>query len=190
MTAWMQTASGRHFDLVTPKPAQVDWSDIALHLSRINRFLGATSVPYSVAQHSVHCHDHAPDGVKLAALLHDAHEAYIGDLTRPVKQALGLVAPAAIGAWWEIETAIQATIHEAAGLDAARIAALEDDVKHVDNRMLATERRDLMLPCERDWSLAVEPYPVTVRAWPWPRAFEAFLDRLALHLPNIMEVAR
>lgn len=86
---WLQTHSGIAFDLLEPRAEDVRLDDIALALSRINRFAGHTHMAgYNVAQHSYlvmdlmpqHCSPH----LKLAALLHDAHEAYTGDITTPV----------------------------------------------------------------------------------------------------------
>jgi len=81
---WMLTKSGRKVDLLNPKPDMICLDDIAYHLARINRFSGATSEPWSVAQHSIfaaalaEADDHGAYSV-LWTLLHDAHEAYTGD---------------------------------------------------------------------------------------------------------------
>jgi uncharacterized protein len=88
---WVWTASGREINLKQPNPNNLTIDDIATHLSRINRFNGATWRPYSVAQHSVAVSDYlVASGVEAqrAGLLHDAHEAYIGDITRPIADYL------------------------------------------------------------------------------------------------------
>ena len=103
------TCSGQMLDL-----AGTDWQDmaqaikikdIAHHLSLINRFAGATPTPYSVAQHSllvVRLLEQAKaDAVTcLWGLLHDAHEAYLGDIITPAKQAL-------FGAFTDVPTAFE-----------------------------------------------------------------------------------
>lgn len=86
--AWIFTASGKRYFPTSPRPEDVDIQDIAHALSRINRYTGHTRVAVSVAQHSVLCARLAHAEIALEALMHDAAEAYIGDISRPVKQWL------------------------------------------------------------------------------------------------------
>lgn len=85
------TFSGAEFDPYEPTADVIDIRDIAAALSNINRFIGHTEYPYSVAQHSVLVARMVPAPVltpptlTLAALLHDAHEAYLGDMSAPLK---------------------------------------------------------------------------------------------------------
>jgi hypothetical protein len=85
----MTTFSGRSVDPLNLTPDDIAIEDIAHHLACINRFCGACKKPISVAQHSVYvarmCG--AEDGGEhaLQALLHDATEAYLGDVIRPLK---------------------------------------------------------------------------------------------------------
>ena len=67
----------------------VDIKDIAFHLARIRRFNGAAKANCSVALHSIIVSHLVPEEYAQAALLHDAHEAYIGDISTPVKMMLG-----------------------------------------------------------------------------------------------------
>jgi len=70
------------------RPEDICIEDIAHHLALINRFNGATKRPISVAQHSVYvarlCWDLSWE-TQLQALLHDATEAYLGDITKWLK---------------------------------------------------------------------------------------------------------
>lgn len=89
----IEVASGEFVSLRGPEPSTIKVDDIAHALSHICRFGGHTHVFYSVAQHSLLVHDlvehlGASPEVRLAALLHDAHEAYVGDLTTPLKREL------------------------------------------------------------------------------------------------------
>lgn len=89
---WMQTKTGRKFDLTNVHPIEVDIEDIAHALSMQCRFNGHTHKFLSVAEHSVNVMALMPrtmsiDG-RLAALLHDAPEAYVGDLISPIKEAM------------------------------------------------------------------------------------------------------
>ena len=63
MKHWIQTYTGKAFDLLNPTPEMVEVTDIAHHLALINRFTGATAVPYSVAQHSVLVSQVVPPGM-------------------------------------------------------------------------------------------------------------------------------
>lgn len=105
MESYITSASGRRIDLPDPKPGQLTQVDIATHLSRIPRFVGATSRPYSVAQHSVvvaylsvavgQHYARKPlsrvdaDALFMEGLLHDAHEAVTGDMPSPLKKLAG-----------------------------------------------------------------------------------------------------
>lgn len=86
--------SGTFFRLDQPVAEQVHITDIAHHLGNTCRFGGGTNSFYSVAEHCIkvrkylQLHDLGPR-VQLAGLLHDAHEAYVGDVTSPVKKMLG-----------------------------------------------------------------------------------------------------
>jgi uncharacterized protein len=89
---FVPTASGRRVDLARPEPIDIDLDDIALALSRIPRWAGHTSRDWSIADHSLFVLEllqtyYAPNASKalrLAALLHDAREAYTGDHVRPL----------------------------------------------------------------------------------------------------------
>lgn len=85
------TAGGHIVDLHNPKPETISIHDIASALSKICRFGGQTSNFYSVAQHSVLVCKLAPESLKKAALMHDATEAYLGDVIKPLKNVLGSV---------------------------------------------------------------------------------------------------
>lgn len=100
---WIETRTGKRFSLNKPDPAAVDVREVAIALGNLCRFTGHTKRFYSVAQHSVICSLavewmllNIGRGVafgtlrtlKLAALLHDAHEAYVGDCSAPMKAAI------------------------------------------------------------------------------------------------------
>jgi uncharacterized protein len=95
---YMTTFSGKLFNPEEPDLNQIDILDISVALSRIPRFVGHTTVSYSVAQHCMLVCDLAKQvgqdselytkRIKLLALLHDADEAYISDIPSPVKQML------------------------------------------------------------------------------------------------------
>ena len=85
---YMLTASGKHFDLLDPKPEQVDHRDIFASISKLCRFTGHCDETYTVGQHSLLVTSLVPAEFRLEALMHDAAEAYTGDVGTPMKVAL------------------------------------------------------------------------------------------------------
>jgi len=130
---YMLTASGKHFDLLDPKPEQVDHSDIFASISKLCRFTGHCNETYTVGQHSLLVMSLVPEEFQLEALLHDAAEAYTGDVGTPMKVALG-------PAFRAIEHRIEAVIREKYGLP----EELSPEVKHADTVALGLEKRWLM----------------------------------------------
>ena len=121
---WIKTARSRfYFD---PGQVLIIIEDIAHALSNICRFNGHSRVFYSVAQHSVLMAEYISIGYKNAALLHDAHEAYIGDVSSPLKSLLP--------DYQSIEQKIQRNVLQVFGLDSVPQA-----VKDLDKQMLITE---------------------------------------------------
>ena len=81
------THSGKTIRPLHPDPADIDIRDIAHALSQQCRFTGHTKVFFSVAEHSLRVSQLVPEELALEALLHDASEAYLSDIARPIKQA-------------------------------------------------------------------------------------------------------
>lgn len=92
----IETFSGRYVDTLVPHLEGIDLGDIAHHLATINRFSGAARRPISVAEHALLvadrlCRNGHDRATSLAGLHHDDAEAYLGDVTRPLKRKLGEV---------------------------------------------------------------------------------------------------
>lgn len=212
--SWIQTASGRRFDLATPQSAMVDFdTDVPDALARIARFTGHIGGgPYSVAQHSVHCCDVvlAETGDPLAAayaLLHDAHEAYIGDWSTPLKHAISATADAIdeTGATRRtvestlavMERRVVSAILGAAGLPEPGYGH-RSIVKDIDYRMLHAERRQLLdtklRPSQAWWYDGTPEQPRPIRSlgalgvWPWPYAADRFRTRFRDILPKARQM--
>lgn len=150
---WMETVSGRRVDLLDPKPEQIDPSDICYALSRLCRFTGHVA-GYSVAQHTLLVAANVPREFRAVALLHDAAEAYIGDISKPLKSALRVLCGSGLGF---IELGIWKAIRERfSSIDLP--AMFPGEVLDADIRALATERRDLFGVSANDWRLGVEPF--------------------------------
>lgn len=88
MESYIETISGKKFYFLNPQPEDFDIYDIAHALAMNCRYTGHCDRFYSVAEHSWHMSRMAPGGYELAALLHDASEAYITDIASPIKQHL------------------------------------------------------------------------------------------------------
>ena len=87
------TFTGKMFDPIHPDPALIDIRDIAHALSLLCRANGHFKTFHSVAQHSLECCEEAKlrglsKKIQLACLLHDGSEAYLSDVTRPVKAVI------------------------------------------------------------------------------------------------------
>ena len=149
---WILTRSGVRFSLTRPTPEMVRLDDIAFALAHVNRFTGHAGA-YSVAEHSVRASWLGKTKRERAyLLLHDAHEAYIGDLSSPLKNEIGRYRVA------DIARRIDAAVHRRFGLPWPRSKRVEGLVNRADLVMLATERRDLM-PAGEEWDIEL-PRPL------------------------------
>lgn len=146
---WMQLVSGRAFWPLDPRPEEVHIEDIAHALAMQCRYAGHTRHHYSVAQHSIYVSRLVPAEDALWGLLHDAAEAYLVDLPRPVKRSPG------IGQLYvEAERKVTDAICDRFGLPREEPAS----VKLADNRVLLAEKRDLMAPPPMAWrETGIEP---------------------------------
>jgi len=172
----IQTYSGRRFSPLEPDATQIDISDIAHALANLCRFGGHCSSFYSIGQHSCVVSDAVAatgaDGTTvLGALLHDASEAYLGDLAHPIKHRspLGEL-------YREIEAPLQAAILACFGLPADPPPL----VKRIDRAALAAERVALMRPADDEWWPeldGVAALEVAIEPWEPGRAAQEFLDR-------------
>ena len=164
---WMQTHSGLAFYPLDPAPEDIVPTDIAHSLAMQCRYNGHVRRFYSVAEHCVLMSDwmleHADvsysdaDARELAlwALLHDAAEAYIGDMVRPLKINM----PTFVA----LDELVTAAVARRFALDDA---AIPSAVKTIDTRILLDERAALLSAPPRDWALGdMEPLGVKIRGW-------------------------
>lgn len=167
---WIQTFAGRQFWPLQPRVEEVFLDDIAHALSLQCRYTGHCRSFFSVAQHSVLVSHLAPAGADpLWGLMHDAAEAYLVDVARPLKHN------PCFAAYRSAEATLMAVICERFGLPADEPAW----VKVADNVLLATERRDLMAPPPRPWSPGPGPMPERIEPWAPAFAEARFLARFA-----------
>lgn len=154
-TPWMQTTSWRRVSLLAPTADMIDLDDIIGSLQRQVRFTGHGRDPWTVARHStvvarIVAGEGWDDQTVRTALLHDATEAYVGDLSRPLKQSLRLLAGADKSPLDIIEDRLWAAICERFDL----IYDMPAAVKWADNVALGIEADELFGPGTREaWGL-------------------------------------
>ena len=188
---WVPTFTGRKIYPLAPRPDDIDICDIAHALACINRFTGHASVPYSVAQHSVMVSRLVRPPLWDAALLHDAAEAYLGDIARPWKSSLEVRESRPLGPGMRenvrvpfrdaedrllrcIFAALQVSWPDAAGWRA---------IKEADTTLLVTEARDFFghQAAYHDWHHrpvnGYTPLPHRLIPLSWRDARQQFLDR-------------
>lgn len=169
---WIRTFTGRRFYPLDPRPEEVCAIDIAHALSMQCRYAGHSRWHFSVAQHSVLVSEavernHARDcfaSTLLWALLHDAAEAYVLDIPRPLKQAMPEFQAA--------EKKVLAAICDAFDLPHEEPAI----VKRIDTAILADEAKVLMGD-PQDWNLPEPALGIYINEWKPKQAEMLFLKR-------------
>lgn len=164
--------SGTYFDFENPEAAELTIEDVAYSLSFQSRFTGqcvsrrtGKRVYYPISQHCVIMAHQAEPGHKMAALMHEVSEATCGDMNAPLKG----ICPD----YKKVEKRC-----EAAGLKRFGVTVTDPAyIKHLDMRMLATERRDLMAWNGEQWIGTAEPFEGEIMPWQDPHmAAETFLN--------------
>ncbi len=144
---WIRTFTGKRFFVLNPRPEDVCIEDIAHALSMLCRYTGHVQRFYSVAEHSLYVTGEVAARLHAAgragnvenqnilrwALLHDASEAYTGDLTRPLKHQAELTL------FREVEARIMLAIRTQFGLIGEEPAL----VREVDREIIGSEARQL-----------------------------------------------
>ena len=164
---WAQTYMGKQFWPLDPRPEEVDIRDIAHSLANTCRFNGHCNEFYSVAQHSYLVSNIVNPQNALAALLHDASEAYTGDLIQPIKKNLREFS--------EIEEKVQEAVFEHFNIKKWD----HDQIVKADMILLFTEMRDLMKKPPKKWDHSDKYKPLDEKIIPLtPRKAETlFLGR-------------
>ena len=160
---WMQSHAGRVVDMLDPHLNVIDFQEIATTLSYINRYNGcAVKQQVSVAFHSVIVASLLPKDLVPFGLLHDAHEAIIGDIMTPTAMALEAIAREQCGILGSVADAIRElkrrhdeAIHTAAGLPMPT-PKQQKLIRAADLKALNTERRAFLAPEPQSWGAMVE----------------------------------
>lgn len=173
---WGLTYKGRKFYPMDLQPDMIDIEEIAHSLSNLCRFGGHCKTFYSVAQHSLLVCDNVSQPNKKVALLHDATEAYIGDMIRPLKVSMPAFEEIESKAWKAI--CVKFSISETLPLE----------VKVADARALLTEKRDLLSASDFEWEFPqcqfpdLLPYNKRIN-WSWhPASAKSFFLQKCLEL--------
>jgi len=148
---WLQTFSGISFYPLDPQPEDINIADIAHGLAMTCRFAGQCQKFYSVAQHSVLVSQVCKPEDALWGLLHDASEAYLVDMPKPLK-----ILPEF--KWFvEVENRVQLAVSKHFGISEVQ----PESVHSADRALLMTEKRDLMLNVElRPWQIKFDEEPL------------------------------
>jgi uncharacterized protein len=149
---WIQTYSGKRFTPTAPIPGAIVIQDIAHSLSMQCRFTGHVERFYSVAQHSVMVSYICDMKDAKWGLLHDASEAYLIDVPRPLKRSGNF------DAYLDYEKTMQKAVCQRFFLSEEE----PESVKRADKILLATEARDLMGPLHPDWHVDDKPLAFTI----------------------------
>lgn len=145
MHPFIMTASGEDFWFLNPAPETILIEDIAAALSKICRYTGHCRHFYSVAQHSVIVSHLVPEEQALEGLLHDASEAYLGDMSAPLKRQLP--------EYQEIEGIVESAIAKKFGLMYNLDLGWPSAVKRADIQVLALEKKLLLPESKTPWGI-------------------------------------
>lgn len=149
---WIQTFTGVAFYPQDPRVSEVVIEDIAHSLSQQCRYNGHIKRFYSVAEHCLHLSYAVSEENALMALLHDASEAYIGDLVRPVKDEPKLKE------FKEIENRLFSVIAEALVPGNPKGTCIPAEVNEADTRILWNEKEQCFHTKEpQSWELPYSP---------------------------------
>lgn len=161
------TVSGNYFNFLDPDSSTYTIEDISHALSHINRFTGHTRVAYNVAQHSVMVSHLVPPDLAMTGLMHDASEAFLGDVSSPLKQLLP--------EYKAIEQQVEASIFKKFGIP----FPMPREIKVADLIMLASEQKSLMPDINHEWAIlkGINPLNVEIKPWGAKKSKRKFLER-------------
>lgn len=166
-TPVIPTRKGGTLNLVNPSSDNIHILDIADSISKICRFLGHIDRFYSVAEHSVNVSLVVPEKDAMVALLHDAHEAYVGDMIRPIKYPMELN----MREFRELERKIQAVVLE----KFCGSSKIPESVHRADDKVCATEAMEMAT--WNEWWMTASVANIPIIGLSHHEAWKLFLDR-------------
>lgn len=173
MNKGIHLVGGNFFNFASPELSEYTIQDIARNLSHICRFTGSVNKFYGVSQHSIYVSLLLeswgyPVDIQMAGLMHDASEAFLGDVASPLKQLLP--------DYRKIEHKVESTIMKKYGIS----FPFEKVVKKADNAVFVAEREDLQPKCPQGLvyeGLTVERAPFKIVPWTSEKSQKEFLKR-------------
>jgi len=179
---WIQTCSGKKFYVDEAEVEQIAIEDIAHALSMMCRFNGHCIRFYSVAEHSVHVSYEIDEELALVGLLHDAAEAYLGDVVSPLKKQLK--------DFKCFEKRMEAVIAERFGIDAELFSC--EELKRADVQLLVDEKARVMVKEPEQWpdDTPLVQNPSRIECWSQVEAKKRFLERFEELRPPTPDYSR
>lgn len=168
---WTETYTGIKFWALDPKEEEINIFDIAHALSQTCRFGGHCSKFYSVAQHSILAAEEACKmgcdiTLQIAALFHDASEAYLCDIPRPIKPSLSN--------YKQIEENLMQCIFKYFNIN----VSYEDPIiKEIDNNLVCSEAKYLIKSKGKEWNIPFTKHIEINEFWNCDRAEKEFIIR-------------
>jgi hypothetical protein len=167
---FVRTFSGQDVDLIEPDPRTIVLQDIAYHLSKLERYNGACRFSVTVGAHSLMVAEQLTEkGIEAYGLLHDASEAYLGDVVGPLKPLLP--------DYREIENNLMRVILEKYGLN----FPMPEEVKLADKAVLAAEMQQANGWHDLSEQIGVKPADIFMYQMPQAMVYEKFLSELNRH---------
>lgn len=168
---WIQTWEGIAFYVLDPRPEEIYIEDIARALSMQCRYTGHVRFFYSVAEHCCHIADRCTGRNKAWGLLHDASEAYLNDIARPVKPDLAN--------YKIIEAGVMACVIDRFNLP----LDMPQEVHDLDNRILVNEREQLLKKPPMPWMYTGERIlDLMIEGWHPQQAEAEFMWRFKAYV--------
>lgn len=176
---FIETYTGRAFWPLEPTPDALSIIDIAHGLSNQCRYSGHTQWHFSVAQHccllAKWLSDHGGSALDcLQILMHDAPEAYLVDIPRPVKQFMPEYR------FWDHE--INEVVREWMGWKDLPMPEIQDEI---DSRIIVDERAALMSRSNLDWGHHLVPLGIEITHWTPVEAEQTFLMMYAAYSKSV-----
>lgn len=168
----VRTFSGVDVNLLSPQPETILLEDIAHHCAKLDRYNGASPYHYSVGQHAEYVAHILPPELKLWGLLHDAAEAYLGDLVSPAKGLVG-------GPYTEVEDRLMQVVATRFALPWPRPEA----VKLADRAVMVAEMYQVTHWPDLAIAQGVPPAPIRIYERPWQDVKRTFLEGVHARLP-------
>lgn len=170
---WFITATGINLEIDKPSPSLIEIEDIARGLSNISRWGGQSRERISVAQHSCIVAHLAPHPLRPVALMHDATEAYLGDVIRPIKN---IIKPL----YKPLEDAWTSAIFERFNLDVKQL----HEVKIYDLEALELEFQYMHGGDSKFWSLSRSMFAGWDGIWSADQAYHNFMKLYSAYILN------